>query len=127
MPNFGKWLRQLRTQRGLGYKSFAKQALQGEVSHQTLKNIEENTKEAKLSTVMIIQEKLGLDAHAVAHSVFGLKPPEEMGEPVELDNDTKLFLEKFLQLNAMGRQRVLGQMDALLDMDPYQEERKKVV
>lgn len=80
MFDISEYLKEFRCSRGLSYANLSREYFDGELSPQTLKNLETGLGEPRISTLMIVSEKLGVGLHRLAHSAFGLPDPEEMGE-----------------------------------------------
>lgn len=80
MFELGDFLREFRKSRGLSYANFSRDYFDGELSPQTLKNLETGMGEPRISTLRVISEKLGVSLHLLAHAAFSLPEPEESGE-----------------------------------------------
>jgi transcriptional regulator with XRE-family HTH domain len=96
-----RFLKDFRKRKGLSYANFSKEFFDGELSPQTLKNLETGQGEPRISTLKIISEKLGIDLHQLAHSVFGLESPEEIGE---IDEMVQEICDLATTLDKEGRQ-----------------------
>jgi transcriptional regulator with XRE-family HTH domain len=80
MFDISGFLREFRSSRGLSFANFSRDYFDGELSPQTLKNLEIGLGEPRISTLKIVSEKLGVSLHLLAHAAFSLPEPEESGE-----------------------------------------------
>jgi len=74
------FLKEFRSSRGLSFANFSRDYFDGELSPQTLKNLEIGLGEPRISTLKIVSDKLGVSLHLLAHAAFSLPEPEESGE-----------------------------------------------
>jgi len=108
-----EWIHDLRKNMGPGYEAFSKNALGGEPSHQTIKDIETGRSEPRISTLKLIAEKTGQDIHLVAHMAFSLPKPEEFGE---LDDLLQDLCDRVMSLGEEDRKNVLTYIKMLTRM-----------
>ena len=80
MFDISGFLREFRSSRGLSFATFSRDYFDGELSPQTLKNLEMGLGEPRISTLKTVSEKLGASLHLLAHAAFSLPEPEESGE-----------------------------------------------
>lgn len=99
-------------ERGQSYRTIGRDT---RLAHTTIENIHKRLlkRGPSLDTFESFWLGMGYSKHDVAHMALGLKPPGEMGEPVELSEDAKFFLQKFQMLNDADRQQLLGYLDGL--------------
>lgn len=80
MFDISGFLKEFRSSRGLSFANFSRDYFDGELSPQTLKNLEIDLGEPRISTLKMVSEKLGVSLHLLAHAAFSLPEPEESGE-----------------------------------------------
>ena len=114
MESFPEILRRERAKTGMGYEAFAKHVLGGVVSHQAVRDIEEENFIPRILTIKAIAEKLKLDWYDVAYAVFGLDPPSESTGFEKLERTERSLVDKFRQLNRDGQFFILGQIEMAL-------------
>ncbi len=115
MGSFGELIASIRAKSGLGYERFARDVLDGVVSHQTVKDLELGTFRARIPTIEAIRDKLELDPHEVAHLAFDLPEPGEMDEGVRLEGMELDLLEGFRDLDPHRKGELLGYLARMME------------